>query len=106
VEFLEGRTEEVDFESADVARAPAWPTRSDVEQAVRTLIAAAGDDPHREGLLDTPARVARAYGEWYSGYAVDPRELLRRVFTEAAGYQDMVLLRDIPVVSTWVPKSR
>ena len=100
MEFLEGRIEEVDFESADVARAPARPTRSDVEQAVRTLIAAAGDDPHREGLLDTPARVARAYGEWYSGYAVDPRELLRRVFTEAAGYQDMVLLRDIPVVST------
>ena len=100
VEFLEGRIEEVDIASADVARAPAHPTRSDVEQAIRTLIAAAGDDPHREGLRDTPARVARAYSEWYSGYAVDPRELLRRVFTEAEDYQDTVLLRDIPVVST------
>jgi GTP cyclohydrolase I len=100
VEFLEGPIGEVDFESPDVARAPAWPTRSDVEQAVRTLIAAAGDDPYREGLRDTPARVARAYGEWFAGYAVDPGQLLRRIFTEAAEYQDTVLLRDIPVVST------
>lgn len=100
MEFFEGRVEEIDFESSDVARAPVWPTRSDVEQAVRTLIAAAGDDPCREGLCDTPARVARAYGEWFSGYAVDPRQLLRRVFTEADDYQDTVLLRDIPVVST------
>ena len=81
-------------------RAPAWPNPSDVEQAVRTLIAATGDDPHREGLRDTPARVARAYGEWFSGYAVDPGALLRRVFTEAEDYGETVLLRDIPVVST------
>lgn len=100
MEFLEARAEEMDFDSLNVARAPAWPTRSDIEQAVRTLIAAAGDDPYREGLRDTPARVARAYGEWFSGYAVDPRDLLRRVFTEAEDYQDTVLLRDIPVVST------
>lgn len=100
MEFLESRVEEDEFESADVARAPVWPARSDVEQAVRTLIAAAGDDPFREGLRDTPARVARAYGEWFSGYAVEPRDLLRRVFTEAENYQDTVLLRDIPVVST------
>ena len=100
MELLESRVEEDEFESADVARAPVWPARSDVEQAVRTLIAAAGDDPFREGLRDTPARVARAYGEWFSGYAVEPRDLLRRVFTEAENYQDTVLLRDIPVVST------
>ena len=103
MEFLEGRFEEIDSESSDVVRLPAssaWPTRSDVEHAVRTLIAAAGDDPYREGLRDTPARVARAYGEWFSGYAVDPSELLRRMFTEAEDYQDTVLLRDIPVVST------
>lgn len=100
VEFLEGRVEEVDLESLEVARAPTWPTRCDIEQAVRTLIAAAGDDPYREGLRDTPARVARAYGEWFSGYAVDPKALLSRIFTEADSYQETVLLRDIPFVST------
>jgi GTP cyclohydrolase IA len=100
VEFAEGPVEQIDFESAEVARAPAWPNRSDIEQAVRTLIAAAGDDPYREGLRDTPARVARAYGEWFSGYAVDPGQLLRRVFADAEDYDDTVLLRDIPFVST------
>lgn len=78
----------------------ARPSRRDVEQAVRTLIAAAGDDPHREGLVETPARVARAYGEWFSGYSTDPRLLLSRVFHEAADYEETVLLRDIPLVST------
>ena len=101
MEFVEGPVEQIDPDCADVAPAPAaWPNRSDIELAVRTLIAAAGDDPHREGLRDTPARVARAYGEWFSGYAVDPAELLRRVFTEADDYDDTVLLRNIPVVST------
>ena len=100
MEFVEARFEEIDAESVEIGRAPAWPNQSDVEQAVQTLIAAAGDDPHREGLRETPARVARAYGEWFSGYAVDPEELLRRVFTEADEYDDTVLLRDIPVVST------
>jgi GTP cyclohydrolase IA len=76
------------------------PTARDVEQAVRTLIAAAGDDPAREGLRDTPARVARAYREWFSGYAEDPRALLQRVFSEAEGYDETVLLRGIPLVST------
>lgn len=71
-----------------------------VEEAVRALIAATGDDPFREGLRDTPARVARAYGEWFSGYAVDPAALLRCVFTDAADYDETVLLRDIPFVST------
>ena len=78
----------------------ARPARGEIEAAVRTLIAAAGDDPFREGLLETPARVARAYAEWFSGYAVDPRALLERVFTEAEGYGDTVLLRAIPLVST------
>jgi len=76
------------------------PSASEIEAAVRTLIAAAGDDPQREGLRDTPGRVARAYGEWFSGYGVDPRQLLSRVFTETEGYSETILLRDIPVVST------
>ncbi|HEV2747025.1 MAG TPA: GTP cyclohydrolase I FolE [Allosphingosinicella sp.] len=76
------------------------PGSFEVERAVRTLIAAAGDDPSREGLRDTPARVARAYAEWFSGYGVDPRSLLERVFTEAEDYQETVLLRSIPLVST------
>ena len=75
MEFFEGPVEQIDLDCVDIAPAPAArPNRSDIEQAVRTLIAAAGDDPHREGLRDTPARVARAYGEWFSGYAVDPAE--------------------------------
>jgi GTP cyclohydrolase IA len=100
VEFVEGLVEQIDFESVDVGCAPARPNRSDIEQAVRTLIAAAGDDPYREGLRDTPTRVARAYGEWFSGYAVDPNDVLDRVFTDAEDYDDTVLLRDIPFVST------
>jgi GTP cyclohydrolase IA len=76
------------------------PGRFEVERAVRTLIAAAGDDPSRDGLRDTPARVARAYDEWFAGYDVDPRTLLERVFTEAEDYGETVLLRSIPLVST------
>src|SRR3546814_2689328 len=64
------------------------------------LIAAAGDDPAREGLAETPARVARAYREWFAGYRVDPLHLLNRTFGEAAGYDETVLLRLIPLVST------
>jgi GTP cyclohydrolase I len=79
---------------------PARPGRREIEQAVRTLIAAAGDDPRREGLADTPARVARAWGEWFAGYAVDPAALLERTFGESEGYDDTILLRDIPLVST------
>lgn len=86
----------VDFGSPAVER----PDRAAVEAAVRTLIAAAGDDPAREGLLETPARVARAYDEWFAGYRVDPAEYLRRVFHESDGYEDTVLLRSIPLVST------
>jgi GTP cyclohydrolase I len=76
------------------------PLRLDIEQAVRTLIAAAGDDPDREGVRDTPARVARAYAEWFAGYGVDPNALLSRQFSEVEGYDETILLRDIPLVST------
>ncbi|HWT13955.1 MAG TPA: GTP cyclohydrolase I FolE [Allosphingosinicella sp.] len=76
------------------------PAPFEVERAVRTLIAVAGDDPSREGLRNTPARVARAYAEWFSGYGTDPRALLERMFSEADDYQDTVLLRSIPLVST------
>ncbi len=65
------------------------------EAAVRTLLRWAGDDPSREGLLDTPSRVARAYGDWFSGYAIDPAEYLQRTFEEVAGYDGMIALRDI-----------
>ncbi len=76
------------------------PGRLEIEQAIRTLLAATGDDPSREGLQDTPARVARAYTEWFAGYRVDPKTYLDRVFEETEGYEDTVLLRDIPLVST------
>lgn len=79
---------------------PAKPSRLDIEAAVRTLILAAGDDPDREGLVDTPARVTRAYREWFSGYAIDPAALLGQTFGEAEAYQETVLLCDIPLVST------
>lgn len=71
------------------------PTRPEAEDAVRTLIKWAGDDPDREGLRATPARVARAYEEWFSGYQDDPRVYLQRTFEEVAGYDEMVLLRNI-----------
>ncbi len=71
------------------------PTREEAEAAVATLIRWAGDDPMREGLLETPARVAKAYEELFSGYAADPAEVLGRTFEEVAGFDDMVLVRDI-----------
>ena len=71
------------------------PTQKEAEQAVRTLLRWAGDDPTREGLLDTPARVARAYTDFFSGYEIDPANLLRRTFSEVDGYDEIVLLRDI-----------
>ena len=75
------------------------PSRSEAEAAVRTLIEWAGDDPDREGLLETPGRVVRAYEELFSGYGSDPREYLERTFEEVAGYDELVVLRDIRVVS-------
>ncbi len=75
------------------------PTQVEAEEAVRTLIRWAGDDPSREGLLDTPQRVAKAYREFYKGYREDAHDMLERVFEEVDGYKDMVLVRDIPFYS-------
>jgi GTP cyclohydrolase I len=75
--------------------APSRPSRKEAEQAVRTLLRWAGDDPDREGLIGTPDRVARAYEEWFAGYAEDPVEVLKRTFEETDGYDEMVVLRDI-----------
>ena len=79
--------------------AKARPTQEAAEAAVRTLIAWAGDDPDREGLVDTPARVARSYGEIFSGYSEDPRRFLERTFEEVGGYDDMIVLTNIRLVS-------
>ena len=75
------------------------PSRDEAENAVRTLIAWAGDDPKREGLIDTPGRVVDAYEEWFKGYGEDPREYLSRTFDDVKGYDDIVMLRDIDVES-------
>jgi GTP cyclohydrolase IA len=75
------------------------PTEAEAQAAVRTLIEWAGDDPDREGLLDTPRRVAKAYRELFAGYESDPREYLERTFEEVGGYDELVVLRDIRVVS-------
>ena len=75
--------------------APRRPTQAEAEEAVRTLIRWAGDDPSREGLLGTPERVVRAYLEFFSGYDSDPVEILQRTFEEIEGYDEMVVLRDI-----------
>jgi GTP cyclohydrolase I len=77
----------------------AKPTQADAEAAVRTLIEWAGDDPTREGLLDTPGRVARSYQELFAGYGTDPHDYLKRTFEEVGGYDELVVLKDIPVVS-------
>jgi GTP cyclohydrolase I len=82
-------------ESAPVAR----PSREEAEAAVRTLIAWAGDDPRREGLVDTPRRVVRAYEELFSGYHESAGATLSRTFSQVSGYEDLVLVRDIPFVS-------
>ncbi|MEN3952457.1 GTP cyclohydrolase I FolE [Iodidimonas sp. SYSU 1G8] len=79
-----------------VARAP---TREEAEEAMRVMLRWAGDDPDREGLVDTPARVVRAYEEYFAGYREDPNQYLERTFEEVAGYDEMVVLRDIPFES-------
>ena len=76
-----------------------FPTRSEAEEAVRILIKWMGDDPTREGLIDTPKRVINSYGELFSGYTQDPSEILERTFEETDGYGDIVLLKDIRVES-------
>jgi GTP cyclohydrolase I len=75
------------------------PSREDAEAAVRTLLAYAGDDPTREGLLDTPERVVRSYEEFFGGYSEDPAAILERTFSEIDGYDEIVALRDIHFVS-------
>ena len=74
---------------------PRRPGRKQAEEAVRTLLLWAGDNPDREGLVDTPARVARAFEDWFSGYAEDPLKYLKRTFEEVEGYDEMIVLRDI-----------
>jgi GTP cyclohydrolase I len=81
------------------ARKQERPTEAEAENAVRTLIRWAGDDPDREGLKATPSRVVRAYKEWFSGYDEDPNDYLLRTFEEVGGYDEMVLLRDIRFAS-------
>lgn len=78
-----------------MADQPAKPSREEAEAAVRTLLRWAGEDPNREGLLDTPRRVVEAYGDWFAGYALDPRAYLERTFEEVEGYDEMIVLRDI-----------
>jgi GTP cyclohydrolase I len=85
-------TGEILTETATVLRGV---SRKDAEAAVRTLLIWAGDDPNREGLVDTPSRVAKAYSEFFSGYETDPAAMLSRTFEEVHGYNDIVLLRDI-----------
>ena len=98
MEFYESGTDLI--ETACPPSPPARPGRAQIEAAVRTLLAATGDDPRRAGLIDTPGRVARAYREWFAGYDADPASLLATTFDESAGYDETVLLRSIPVVST------
>jgi GTP cyclohydrolase I len=92
---MDARVHLLDTEPTDIP-AFARPSQAEAEAAVRTLIAWAGDDPTREGLLETPARVARSYGELFAGYDQNPKEILSRTFKEVGGYDDIVLMRDIP----------
>lgn len=75
------------------------PSKEEAMEAVKTLIAWAGDNPEREGLKDTPKRVVNAYEEWFAGYGQDPEDVLSRVFEDVSGYDDMVILREIDVES-------
>ena len=77
------------------ARKPRKPSRKQAEQAIETLLLWAGEDPRREGLLDTPKRVAEAYLDWFSGYRENPVQFLKRTFEEVEGYDEMIVLRDI-----------
>jgi GTP cyclohydrolase I len=79
----------------DYLSIPSRPSQAEAEEAVRTLIRWAGDDPLREGLVETPGRVARAYAEFFSGYLSDPLQILATTFSEVDGYDEMVVLKDI-----------
>ncbi len=84
-----------EIKTKDVSTVVERPSRHEAEEAVRTLLRWAGDDPTREGLLDTPKRVTKAYSEWFRGYGEDPVAMLQRTFGETEGYDEMVVLRDI-----------
>lgn len=75
------------------------PSNAEAEKAVRTLISFVGEDPNREGLLDTPKRVVKAYQDWYGGYSQDPKEVLNKTFSEIDGYDEIIMLKDIRVES-------
>jgi GTP cyclohydrolase I len=83
------------FCSTKIAPSQPRPSRGEAEKAIRTLLLWAGDDPDREGLRETPERVARAFEDWFSGYKDDPEEYLRRTFEEVDGYDEMIVLKDI-----------
>src|ERR1700678_2891776 len=85
----------IDFTAPAAKPTPNRPSREEAEHAVRALLRWAGDDPSREGLVDTPARVAKAFEDWFSGYDQDPEAYLARTFEEIEGYDDMVILKDI-----------
>ena len=87
----DGSTRRVAANAQDLVR----PSREQAEDAVRTLLAWTGDDPSREGLIDTPKRVAKAFEEWFGGYSEDPEAYLARTFEEVEGYDEMITLRDI-----------
>jgi GTP cyclohydrolase I len=87
--------EEIHVATKKTAAKPRKPSRKQAEEAIRTLLLWAGDDPSREGLVDTPARVVRAYEDWFSGYKQDPLQYLKRTFEEVEGYDEMIVLRDI-----------
>ncbi len=80
---------------ASKTRKPRKPSRKKAEEAIHTLLLWAGEDPRREGLIDTPKRVAKAYEDWFSGYKQDPVDYLKRTFEEVEGYDEMIILRDI-----------
>lgn len=88
-------TKTATLRDVDTHAASTRPTLDEAKEAVRTLLRWAGDDPDREGLLETPERVARAYGEWFAGYAEDPETILSKTFEETDGYDEMVILRNI-----------
>lgn len=89
----------VDWPTAVAVSSSHQPSGQEIERAIRTLVFATGDDPDREGLRETPRRVARAWREWFAGYVIDPSALLSSTF-DAEGYQDTIVLRSIPLVST------
>jgi GTP cyclohydrolase IA len=94
-----GKSSKVSSTGKSEAASPPKPSRTEVEGAFRTIIRWTGDDPARDGLLETPARVARAFEEWFSGYAIDPDALLAKTFEEIEGYDEMIVLRGIPFES-------